>query len=110
MIDRSLSVTVRAVTRIVVAIVALAAAGCGPIEYMSQVTRRATTAVEAARAVNADKLAPYEFTTAVEYLHKAREEASYAQYQVAIAYGHRAEDAAEKARVLAIERSRETPP
>ncbi|HJZ85825.1 MAG TPA: hypothetical protein VKN99_11675 [Polyangia bacterium] len=76
---------------------------------MSQVTRKAAYAVEAARAVGADKLAPYEYTSAVEYLHKAREEASYAQFQFAIAFGHKSEDMAEKARLLALERAREQP-
>src|SRR2546427_10567978 len=81
--------------------------GCGPVEYMSQVTRKASTAVEAARAAGADKLAPYEYTSAVEYLHKAREEASYAQFQPAISFGHKAEEMADKARQLAVERARE---
>lgn len=107
MIERSLSVTVRAVTRIV--LLAVVVCGCGPIEYMNQVTRRATTAVEAAKAVSADKWAPYEYTCAVEYLHKAREEEAQAQHEAAIAFGHKAEDNAEKARQLAIERAHESP-
>ena len=86
-----------------------AVCGCGPIEYMNQVTRRAATAVEAAKAVNADKWAPYEYTCAVEYLHKAREEEAAAQHEPAIAFGHKAEDTAEKARQLSIARARETP-
>ena len=95
--------------RITLLLAAFAASGCGPIEYMSQVTRKAATAVEAAKAVSADKWAPYEYTCAVEYLHKAREEASYAQYQVAIAFGHKAEENADKARQLSIERAHEAP-
>jgi hypothetical protein len=74
---------------------------------LSQVTRKATTAVEAARAAQAERWAPYEFTSAVEYLHKAREEASYAQYQTAIDYGRKAEENAEKARLLSLQRARE---
>src|SRR5262245_16738520 len=57
--------------------------GCGPIEYIGQVTRRASTEVEAARVAGADKYAPYEYTLAIEYLHKAREEAGYSDYQAA---------------------------
>ena len=111
MIERALSVTVRAVTRIGarILLVLTALAGCGPIEYMSQVTRKASTAVEAAKAVGADKWAPYEYTCAVEYLHKAREEESQAQHQSAIEFGHKAEDNAEKARQLSIERAHESP-
>mgnify|MGYP001351148654 FL=1 len=46
-------------------------AACGPIEYVSTVTRTATSAVDEARAVDAERLAPYWWTRAVEYLHKA---------------------------------------
>ena len=111
MIEQALSVTVRAVTRIGarILLVLTALAGCGPIEYMSQVTRKASTAVEAAKAVGADKWAPYEYTCAVEYLHKAREEEAQAQHQAAIDFGHKAEDNAEKARQLSIERAHESP-
>ena len=88
----------------------VAALGCGPIEYMSQVTRKAATAVEAARQVGAERLAPYEYTGAVEYLHKAREVASHAQYQIAIEYGRRSEELAAKARDVAVQRAREPAP
>jgi hypothetical protein len=91
--------------RIVVMATVLGVLGCGPVEYTSQVTRRATTALEAARTVGAEKLAPYEYTGAVEYLHKAREEGSYAHYQDAINFGHKAEELADKARLLSIERA-----
>lgn len=93
------------------------ALGCGPIEYFGQVTRRASTEVERAREVRADKLAPYEYTLAVEYLHKAREEASYSDYQAAVRFGRRAEKAASEAVRLAEARaadperaSKELPP
>jgi hypothetical protein len=75
--------------------------GCGPVQYVSQVTQRAATEVAAARSAGADKLAPYEFTTAQLYLHKAREEAGYADYQAAIRFGKRAEIMARKARRIA---------
>ena len=86
--------------------VALAfACGCGPIEYVSQVTRRASADLASAKAVKADKYAPYHYTLAVEYLHKAREEAAHADYQSANEFGRRASSAAKQARVLAIERA-----
>lgn len=79
--------------------------GCGPIEYVNQVTRKADSAVEAARAVEADKYAPYYYTLALEYLHKAREEASYADYQAANRFGRAAAKAAIKAKELSLARA-----
>jgi hypothetical protein len=82
----------------------LALFGCGPVEYLDQVTRRATTAFAAAQKVDAEKLAPYEFYTAQEYLHKSREVAGYARFQLAIDYGRISEEAAVKARALSLEK------
>ncbi len=78
---------------------------CGPIEYVNQVTRRASSEVEAAKAVQADKHAPYWYTLAVEFLMKAREEASTSDFQAANRFGRRSAEAARKARTLAIERA-----
>ncbi|MEP6654189.1 MAG: hypothetical protein ABJA82_12570 [Myxococcales bacterium] len=78
--------------------------GCGPARFLSQVNDKAAGAVAAAKEANAAVLAPYEYTAAMEYLHKAREEGAYAEYQVAIEYGRRAEDLAQRARALAVER------
>ena len=83
---------------------ALGATGCGPIEYLSQVSNRAAAAVAAAKLAQADRYAPYEYTAAEEYLHKAREEGGYAQYQDAIEYGRRAEELANRARAMSIAR------
>jgi hypothetical protein len=81
-------------------------AGCGPIEYVNQVTRKASSEVAAAKSVNAAEWAPYYFTLAVEYLEKAHEEASRADYQAANRFGRKSHNAAVKARELAIERAR----
>ena len=88
-------------------ILALAASGvlvsgCGPIEYINQVGVRAAGAVSAAKLAQADRYAPYEFTCAEEYLHKAREEASYAEYEDAIEFGRKAEELADKGRAIAV--------
>ena len=83
------------------------ATACGPIEYVNQVTRKASSEVEAAKAVKADKHAPYWYTLAVEYLHKAREEAAAADFQAANRFGRRSAKAARKARSVAIERARD---
>jgi hypothetical protein len=74
---------------------------CGPVEYIGQVTRRAATEVAAAKTAGADRYAPYEYTAAVEYLHKAREEAGYADFQAAIRFGKKAEELAKRANELA---------
>lgn len=87
---------------------ALPAAGCGPIEYVNQVSSKAASAVAAAKAVRADRHAPYEYTAAEEYLHKAREEAGHSAFQVAIDYGRKAEELADKARALSLEKSGQT--
>ncbi|MCA9675041.1 MAG: DUF4398 domain-containing protein [Kofleriaceae bacterium] len=78
---------------------------CGPIEYVNTVTRGASSAVEAARTANAAKWSPYWWTRAVEYLHQAREEAAYADFQAANRFGRLAEEAATKAREEALRRA-----
>jgi hypothetical protein len=78
--------------------------GCGPIEYINQVSVKAASAVSAAKLAQADRLAPYEYTAAEEYLHKAREEAGYAEYEDAIEFGRRAEDLANRGRAIAVAR------
>ncbi len=92
---------------IVVAVVivgALAMTACGPIGYVSNV-RTASTAVEEARAVNAAKYAPYEWTRAVAYLHAARAEAAMADFEAANRFGRLAAEAATKAKADAIRRA-----
>jgi hypothetical protein len=83
--------------------------GCGPVEYINQVGNKAASAVSAAKLAGADRYAPYEYTAAEEYLHKAREEAGYAQYQDAIEYGRRSEDYANRARAIAVARLAQQP-
>ena len=82
--------------------------GCGPIEYINQVGVRAASAVSAAKLAQADRYAPYEYTAAEEYLHKAREEAAYAEYEDAIAFGEKAEELANKGRAIAVSRLSQT--
>jgi hypothetical protein len=76
--------------------------GCGPIEYINQVGVKAAGAVSAAKLAQADRYAPYEYTAAEEYLHKAREEAAYAEYEDAIEFGRKAEELANKGRAIAV--------
>src|SRR5260370_24213430 len=69
---------------------------------MNQVGVKAAGAVSAAKLAQADRYAPYEYTAAEEYLHKAREEAAYAEYQDAIEFGRKAEELANKGRAIAV--------
>ena len=101
---RELSKRALARGAVVFTLATLTAGGCGPIEYLNQVSSKAATAVVAAKQAQADRYAPYEYTAAEEYLHKAREEAAYAEYQDAIEYGHKAEDLAKRARAIAMSR------
>jgi Domain of unknown function (DUF4398) len=83
-------------------VIALLLLGCGPTEYIGQVTRRASDRLEAARVAEADKYAPYYWTRAKEYLYKARERAAYADFQGANRFGRLASEAAELAEQMAI--------
>jgi Domain of unknown function (DUF4398) len=86
------------------ALLMLVATGCGPIEYISIVTFQASKAVQEAKASRAPELAPYEYTSAVEYLHKAREVGGYARYHEAIEWGKKSRDFGHEAVKLARER------
>ena len=76
---------------------AVTLAGCGPIAYVNEVTRRASDSVEEARAAQADKYAPYYWTRATQYLHEAKVLASHADFQGANRFGRLANEAAKKA-------------
>jgi Domain of unknown function (DUF4398) len=75
---------------------------CGPVQYITQVSKTASAELASAKAANADKYAPYEYTSAVEYLHKAREEEGYADHEAAVHFGKVAADMAQKAREIAL--------
>jgi hypothetical protein len=80
------------VRRALLAGLLLVAAGCGPIEYITVITFEASHAVAAAKGAHADRLAPYEYTAAVEYLHKARELGGFARYHQSVEFGKKARD------------------
>jgi hypothetical protein len=90
-------------------VVVISGSGCGPIEYINQVGNKAASAVSAAKLASADRYAPYEYTAAEEYLHKAREEAGHSEYQDSIEYGRRAEELANRARAIAVSKLAERP-
>jgi|GEM_PF-820901 len=69
--------------------------GCGPIISTSMIMD-AEAKLAAAKAAEAERYAPYEYTSAEEYLHKAHEELGYADYGPAIDYAYKAAEAAER--------------
>ncbi len=76
---------------------AVGAAGCGPITATTSIAD-ATVALEAARGIEAEQYAIYEYTSAAEYLRKAREEEGYSDFQRAIDLARKAREFAEAAR------------
>lgn len=66
---------------------------------------KASASIESAERAEADKYAVYELTKAREYLHKAREEYGYAEYELAAHYADEAAEAGDKA----LEKAREHP-
>jgi hypothetical protein len=94
---------VRGAMRRLATVLLVPALGCGPVQYIGTVSQSAASEVAAARAANAEKYAPYEFTAALLYLHKAREEEGYAEHQAAVRLGRQAQEHAAKARRIAIE-------
>ncbi len=85
-----------------IVLVSLVAPGCGAAAYSVNVVR-AARAVERAKQVDAEKLAPFEMTLAQAYLDKAREESAEASYEDAVRFAKLAtaigEAAAERSRV-----------
>ena len=86
-----------------------ALAACGPVDYLNTVTLKATRAVANAKAANAEKLAPYEYWSAITYLQMAREKVGYADFEDAVEYGEKSEKMAKKARALASRIGRDGP-
>ena len=73
-----------------VAVVAALLGGCGPARYIYTVTYRAERSIARAKAIDAEKRAPYEYWSAVVNLRMAREKAGEADWELAHKYGSRA--------------------
>jgi hypothetical protein len=86
--------------RVFVALAALALASCGPIQSGALVVD-AQAELSAAQTAQGDKHAPFEYTAAEEYLHKAREEQSYAEFERAVDFARKSRDCARVARTKA---------
>lgn len=78
--------------------------GCGPIRSTSRIGK-AEVAYERARVADGYKKAPYEFYSARYYLHKAKEEWGYSDFEAAYDYATEAKRAAESA----VRKSKEDP-
>ena len=78
-------------------VLAASTAACGPVAYINQVTRDASSKVDRARSLEAEKYSPYWWTRAVTYLRMAREVAAHADYQGANRFGRLSSEAAAKA-------------
>ena len=85
---------------VLVAAVSLLAA-CGPVKSTSNILD-AEVQIQAARTAGAEKLAPYEWTAANLYLHKAREEVGYSDYQAGVDFAVKASRFANEAREKAM--------
>lgn len=84
------------------AAVAIALSGCGPIQTTNYI-QQTKSELEAARTADAPVLAPYEYTAAMAYLEKTREENGYAEFAVSSELGEKALKYARSARVKAME-------
>lgn len=73
---------------------------CSPIKAGREIGD-AQNALNAARDAGAARFAIYEFTAATEYLHKAREENNYSDYDAACTYAAHARELAQQARSVA---------
>ncbi len=92
-------------SRWLLAAVAALAAACGPVQSTSYLIDTETM-LEAARTAQADKLAPYEWTSANLYLAKSKEEVGYSDFEQAVDYGRKAVDFATRARDAALKAGR----
>ena len=81
------------------------ATGCGNTIYAIQ-ANSASNALEEARELGAEKLAPYEYYYSKEHLEKAQEEAAEADYSDAINFAEESEEYANKAIKLTKEAQR----
>jgi hypothetical protein len=80
-------------------------AACGPIQSTAFLID-AETMLEEARAAQATRLTPYEWTAASLYYSKAREEVGYSDYEQAVDYARKAVEFATRARDGALKAAR----
>ena len=81
-------------------LVAAMGAGCGPVTTASTI-KDAEHDLSEARSLEAQQNAPYEYTKAASYLHKAKELEGYGLYEQASTYARRSRLMSEKANDVA---------
>lgn len=107
--SNSTTVNIRwAAAGLIVAVAAFGALACGPIRSTQRIGQ-ADVALERARVVESYKKAPYEYFSARYYLHKAREEWGYSEFEASFDFADQAKEAAESARRKAKEDPWEDP-
>lgn len=94
-----------ALLRSTLAALAVAGSACGPVQSTSYLMDTETM-LEAARTAQADKLAPYEWTSANLYYAKSKEEVGYSDFEQAVDYAKKAVDFATRARDVALKAAR----
>jgi hypothetical protein len=75
----------------------LGLASCGPVKSGTLLVD-AQAELSAARLADGERHAPFEFAAAEEYIHRAREEQSYAEFERAIVFAEKSRDCARLAR------------
>jgi hypothetical protein len=79
----------------------LALSACGPIQSTAFLLD-AEVQIEAARTAGADKLAPYEWTSANLYIRKARQQVARSDYEAGVGFAQKASQFAREAREKSI--------
>ncbi|MCK6548541.1 DUF4398 domain-containing protein [Myxococcota bacterium] len=85
----------------------VAIVGCGPVQSGTLIVD-AQAELAAAQTAGGDRHAPFEYVAAEEYLHKAREEQSYADFEVSVEFARKARTCARAAKLLAERATRST--
>jgi hypothetical protein len=90
----------------VFALLWFAGAACGPVQSSTLIVDAAAE-LAAADTAQANELAPFEYTAAEAYLHKAREEQSYADFELAVDFARKSRACARVARMIAEAKTKE---
>jgi hypothetical protein len=77
--------------------------GCAPLQTTSYLLD-AQVQIEAARTAGAERLSPYEFTSANLYFNEAKDKVAYSEYENAVDYARKASRFANEARRQAMSR------
>lgn len=103
---RNLGATARnrwsGLTAATLVLVTVSLIGCGPVQSTQRISE-AEVDFERARVAEAHEKAPYEYFSAKYYLHKAKEEWGYSDFEAAYDYARKAKQAARAAKLKAKE-------